>query len=85
MSDPNFCVPVALGVLVGLLRLPALLRNPRDPVLRSVAALLLTAVGVFVFAAVPMIAKVNEVTGVPNFAAPLVYSSSWPAPARAWC
>ncbi|MFD9569305.1 hypothetical protein ACFWBI_05610 [Streptomyces sp. NPDC059982] len=70
----NFCLPVALGVLVGLLRLPALLRNPRDPLLRSVGALLLTAVGVFVFAAVPMIAKVNEVTGVPNFAAPLVYS-----------
>ncbi|MFG2616841.1 MAB_1171c family putative transporter [Streptomyces sp. NPDC048507] len=70
----NSCLPVALGVLVGLLRLPALLRNPRDPLLRSVGALLLTAVGVFVFAAVPMIAKVNEVTGVPNFAAPLVYS-----------
>ncbi|MDH6543518.1 hypothetical protein M2167_006071 [Streptomyces sp. SPB4] len=73
MSDVSSLLPVALGVLVGLLRLPALLRNPRDPLLRSVAALLVTATGLFFFAAVPVIRKVNALTGVPNLAAPLVY------------
>ncbi|RSS44703.1 hypothetical protein EF912_28885 [Streptomyces sp. WAC07061] len=74
MSDPAFLIPAVLGTLAVLVRLPSLRRNARDPLLRSVAAYLLTATGVLYFGAPSMIVKVNETTGVPNFAAPLLYS-----------
>ncbi|MFJ9344139.1 MAB_1171c family putative transporter [Streptomyces sp. NPDC101733] len=74
MSDTGFYVAVLFGAPAGLLRLPGLLRNPHDPLLRSVTALLVTTVAVFFFAATPTIARVNELTGVANFSAPLVYS-----------
>ncbi|WP_197371312.1 MAB_1171c family putative transporter, partial [Streptomyces clavuligerus] len=74
MSDLSFYVPAALGTAALLLRLPALLRNPRDPMLRAVVVLLATATGVFFFGAIPTIEAVNRLTGVPNVAAPLVYS-----------
>ncbi|MGW3321729.1 MAB_1171c family putative transporter [Streptomyces virginiae] len=74
MSDLSFFGPALLGALAFLIRLPGLLRNPRDPLLRAVAMLLLTASGVFLFGSIPMIAKVNETTGVANISAPLVYS-----------
>ncbi|MER7045866.1 MAB_1171c family putative transporter [Streptomyces jumonjinensis] len=74
MSDLGFYGPAALGGLAFLLRLPGLIRNPRDPMLRAVAMLLVTGWGVFFFGALPTIAKVNEMTGVPNFSAPLVYT-----------
>ncbi|MER5770310.1 MAB_1171c family putative transporter [Streptomyces sp. NPDC001985] len=74
MSDLSFYGPAALGGLAFLIRLPGLLRNPRDPLLRAVALLLITGWGVFFFGAIPTIAWVNEVTGVPNFSAPLVYT-----------
>ncbi|GLF96312.1 MAB_1171c family putative transporter [Streptomyces yaizuensis] len=74
MSDLSFYVPAALGTAAFLLRLPALLRNPRDPMLRAVVVLLATATGVFFFGAIPTIEAVNRLTGVPNAAAPLVYS-----------
>ncbi|MER6915633.1 MAB_1171c family putative transporter [Streptomyces sp. NPDC000594] len=74
MSDLGFYLPAALGTTAFLLRLPALLRNPGDPMLRAVAVLLLTATGVFFFGAIPSIETVNRLTGVPNAAAPLVYS-----------
>ncbi|MEO3975281.1 MAB_1171c family putative transporter [Streptomyces sp. CAU 1734] len=74
MSDFSFYGPALLGGLAFLLRLPGLLRNPHDPLLRAVAVLLVTGWGVFFFGAIPTIAKVNELTGVPNFSAPLVYT-----------
>lgn len=74
MSDLSFFGPALLGALAFCIRLPGLLRNPRDPLLRAVAMLLLTASGVFLFGAIPMIAKVNQMTGIPNFSAPFVYS-----------
>jgi hypothetical protein len=74
MSDITFVIPAVLGGLAFLFRLPGLLRNPRDPLLRSVAALLLTACAVFFFASIPVIAAVNDLTGIANFSGPVVYS-----------
>ncbi|GAA0273089.1 hypothetical protein GCM10010302_08370 [Streptomyces polychromogenes] len=73
MPDPTVVFPTVLGGLAALLRLPGLLRNPRDPLLRAVMAMLVSCVGVFFFTSVPVVAKVNELTGVPNAAAPLDY------------
>ncbi|MEU9945282.1 MAB_1171c family putative transporter [Streptomyces lavendulae] len=74
MSDLAFFVPAALGTVAVLVRLPRLRRNRHDPLLRAVVVFLLTATGVFCFGATSVIVKVNEITGVPNFAAPLLYS-----------
>ncbi|MGO4456687.1 MAB_1171c family putative transporter [Streptomyces sp. M-16] len=74
MSDLAFFIPAALGTVAVLVRLPSLRRNTRDPLLRAVVVFLLTATGVFYFGATSTIVKVNEITGVPNFAAPLLYS-----------
>ncbi|MEU8432868.1 MAB_1171c family putative transporter [Streptomyces sp. NPDC029216] len=73
MPDPTVLLPTALGGVAALLRLPGLLRNPRDPLLRAVMAMLVTGVGVFFFTSVPMVAKINALTGVPNAAAPFGY------------
>ncbi|MFE2167698.1 MAB_1171c family putative transporter [Streptomyces sp. NPDC059447] len=77
MSDPNgaaFYIPGALLLLAGFLKLPPLWRNPKDELLRSVCVLLFAAAGVFATAAVPSIAAINRFTGVPNAAAPVVYT-----------
>ncbi|MFJ3838046.1 MAB_1171c family putative transporter [Streptomyces sp. NPDC090054] len=71
MSDLGFQLPAVIGFLAALGRLPGLLRNPHDPLLRAVVAFLLTTSGAFFLGAVPMLAKVNAATGVPNFAVPL--------------
>ncbi|MFJ3222086.1 MAB_1171c family putative transporter [Streptomyces sp. NPDC086783] len=73
MSDITFFIPAVLGGLAFLFRLPGLIRNPRDTLLWCVASLLLTACGVFFFASIPVIAAVNDLTGIPNFSGPLVY------------
>ncbi|MFJ8214530.1 MAB_1171c family putative transporter [Streptomyces sp. NPDC096033] len=73
MLDPTVLFPTVLGGVAALLRLPGLLRNPRDPLLRAVMAMLLAGVGVFFFTSVPVVAKVNELTGIPNSAAPFDY------------
>ncbi|MET7617743.1 MAB_1171c family putative transporter [Streptomyces sp. NPDC005408] len=73
MEGLDFYIPgAALAVAFGF-RLPGISRSWRDPLLRSVSALLLVAVSVFFFAAPPTIAAVNRITGIPNFSAPLVY------------
>ncbi|MBW8738005.1 MAG: hypothetical protein JF621_13035 [Streptomyces turgidiscabies] len=73
MNDSSYYVPSAAMVIVLLLKGRAVLRARRDPLLRSVYALLLLSVLVFLFAAPPTISWVNRVTGVPNISAPLVY------------
>uniref|UniRef100_UPI0006E395C6 MAB_1171c family putative transporter n=1 Tax=Streptomyces graminilatus TaxID=1464070 RepID=UPI0006E395C6 len=73
MNDSTYYLPSAAMVIVLLLKGRAVLRAWRDPLLRSVYALLLLSVLVFFFAAPPTIAWVNRVTGVPNISAPLVY------------
>jgi hypothetical protein len=73
MDGSSYYVPAAaMGVALAV-KSPALIRGWRDPLLRSVGVLLALAGLVFLFAAPPTIAKVNELTGVPNFSAPLVY------------
>ncbi|ELP68953.1 MAB_1171c family putative transporter [Streptomyces turgidiscabies] len=73
MNDSSYYVPSAAMVIVLLLKGRAVLRAWRDPLLRSVYALLLLSVLVFLFAAPPTITWVNRLTAVPNFSAPLVY------------
>ncbi|MDI3101998.1 hypothetical protein QJ054_33730 [Streptomyces sp. AN-3] len=73
MSASFLLIGVALGI--GLLyKIPAVLNGGRNPLARQVAGLLLAACAVFFFAAPSTIAAVNDYTGIPNFAAPLVYS-----------
>lgn len=73
MNDSSYYVPSAAMVIVLLLKGRTVLRAWRDPLQRSVYALLLLSVLVFLFAAPPTISWVNRVTGVPNISAPLVY------------
>jgi len=73
MDGSSYYVPaVAMGAAIAF-KGPALIRGWRDPLLRSVGVLLALAGLVFLFAAPPTIAEVNELTGIPNFSAPLVY------------
>ncbi|WP_406186984.1 MAB_1171c family putative transporter [Streptomyces sp. NBC_01006] len=77
MNDSNglgFYLPGALLLAAAGLKLPALWRNPRDELLRSVLVLLVLATAVFGFTAIPTLVAVNRFTGVPNAAAPLVFS-----------
>ncbi|MEW2246165.1 MAB_1171c family putative transporter [Streptomyces sp. NPDC058733] len=66
---PTLVLASALAV-----KLPTIVRLWKDPLLRAVGGLLLLACAVFVFVAPSTIAWTNRVTGVPNIAAPLVYS-----------
>ncbi|MFJ4777038.1 MAB_1171c family putative transporter [Streptomyces sp. NPDC088762] len=73
MSGEDYYIPaIALAVSLAF-KLPALRTNWRDPLLRSVCALLTLAAAVFTFAAPPTIEAVNRWTGITNFSAPLVY------------
>ncbi|MFD7080638.1 MAB_1171c family putative transporter [Streptomyces sp. NPDC059918] len=77
MNDANglgFYLPGAVLLLATVLKLPALCRNPRDELLRSVCVLLALATAVFGCTAIPTLIAVNRITGVPNAAAPLVFS-----------
>lgn len=74
MDSLGFYVPAGVAAVAFVVKLPALVRGRRDPLLRSVGGLLLIASAVFFFAAPPTISVVNDLTGIPNFSAPLVYS-----------
>ncbi|MFE9257037.1 MAB_1171c family putative transporter [Streptomyces sp. NPDC006879] len=73
MNGPDYYIPAGALAISLAFKLPALRSNWRDPLLRSVCALLALAALVFAFAAPPTIAAVNRWTGIPNFSAPLVY------------
>ncbi|MER5730604.1 MAB_1171c family putative transporter [Streptomyces sp. NPDC002138] len=70
----DFYIPGAFLVVILCLRLPALWRDPRNELLRSVCAVLALAVCVDFATALPSLSAINRFTGVPNAAAPLVYS-----------
>ncbi|MEU2968987.1 MAB_1171c family putative transporter [Streptomyces ardesiacus] len=73
MSSSFWLIGVALAI--GLMyKLPAVLNGGRNPLARQVAGLLVAAVCVFFFAAPATIAAVNDYVGIPNIAAPWVYS-----------
>lgn len=73
MDGSSYYIPAVAMAVVLVVKTPALLRNWRDPLLRSVYVLLALVGLVFCFAAPPTIAEVNRVTGITNFSAPLVY------------
>lgn len=74
MRNSDYYLPaIALGVAF-VVKLPALRRGWRDPLVRSAHFLLFTAGVCFFFAAPPTIVTVNDLTGIPNFSGPLVYS-----------
>jgi hypothetical protein len=70
----SFWIPTAVLTVALLMKLPAIIRLWRDPLLRAVGRMLLLACAVFVFCVPSMIAWVNRLTGVPNIAAPWCYS-----------
>ncbi|MHA5046994.1 MAB_1171c family putative transporter [Streptomyces sp. SD15] len=73
MDGSSYYAPaVAMGVALAV-KAPTLIRGWRDPLLRSVGVLLAMACLVFLFAAPPTIAEVNQITGITNISAPLVY------------
>ncbi|MFF4232839.1 MAB_1171c family putative transporter [Streptomyces sp. NPDC001820] len=73
MDGQDYYIPAAALGFALVFKLPGMLRDWRDPLLRSVCALLVLAACTFFFAAPPTIAEVNRLTGVANFSAPLVY------------
>ncbi|MFJ9422141.1 MAB_1171c family putative transporter [Streptomyces sp. NPDC101249] len=73
MSSSFWVIAAVLGVGLAY-KLPAFLRGGRNPLARQVAGLLLAACAVFFFAAPTTIARVNDITGVPNVAGPVVYT-----------
>ncbi|MEW1639874.1 MAB_1171c family putative transporter [Streptomyces sp. NPDC093801] len=74
MDGPDYYIPAAaLGVALAV-KLPSLRHSRHSPMTRSVCVLIATAGSAFFFAAPPTVARVNRLTGTPNFSAPLVYS-----------
>ncbi|MEU6159862.1 MAB_1171c family putative transporter [Streptomyces sp. NPDC047130] len=73
MNDLSYYVP-ALAMTVPLVLKGRSAASWRDPLVRSVCALLLLTALAFAFAAPPTIVAVNRLTGVPNVSAPLVYA-----------
>lgn len=73
MKGQDYYTPAAAMAIALAFKLPTLRNNWRDPLVRSVCALLTLAGAVFTFAAPPTIAAVNRWTGIPNFSAPFVY------------
>ncbi|MCY0944993.1 MAB_1171c family putative transporter [Streptomyces antarcticus] len=62
------------GLLVATtIKVWALRKSPRDPLLWAVIATLFVGALLFVTAAPPNLAAINEALGVPNIAAPIVY------------
>jgi hypothetical protein len=66
------CAVLWLGLVV---KAPDLLRNRRDPYLRAICAVLALAGLCFLLGAPPTVGAVNELSGVPNLAAPLTYAA----------
>jgi len=73
MDGSSYYIPAAAMAFAFAFKTPALIRSWRDPLLRSVCALLALTALVFLFAAPPTIAQVNNLTGITNVSAPLVY------------
>lgn len=70
----SFWIPTAVLTAALVIKLPSIVKLWRDSLLRAVGGLLLLAACVFVFAVPSVIAWTNRVVGVPNVAAPWVYS-----------
>ncbi|MEU9784587.1 MAB_1171c family putative transporter [Streptomyces phaeochromogenes] len=74
MDSSDYYIPTA-ALLIGLVvKLPGLVRDWRDPLIRSVCLVIALGSAGFLFAAPPTIAAVNKASGIANFSSPLVYS-----------
>ncbi|MFE9679811.1 MAB_1171c family putative transporter [Streptomyces sp. NPDC006285] len=73
MDGSSYYLPAVAMTAVLAVKGPSLLRSWRDPLLRSVCSVLALTALVFFFAAPPTIAEVNDILGVTNVSAPLVY------------
>ncbi|MEU2157323.1 hypothetical protein ABZ532_20285 [Streptomyces sp. NPDC019396] len=69
----NYYISVAVLAIALLVKLPALLRRWRSPLVRVVNALLLMPCGALLFSAPPTITFVNRTTGISNLSAVLVH------------
>ncbi|MET9883097.1 MAB_1171c family putative transporter [Streptomyces sp. NPDC006430] len=67
-------VPGSVMILALLIKAPTLRRGWDQPLMRAVCTLLVVGCLVMFLAAPPTISKVNRLTGIANFSAPLVYS-----------
>ncbi|GHA11241.1 hypothetical protein GCM10010372_08950 [Streptomyces tauricus] len=73
MDSSDYYIP-AVATLIGLaVKLPGLVKDWRDPLVRSVCLVIALGGAGFFFAAPPTITAVNEATGTANFSSPLVY------------
>ncbi|WP_328492249.1 hypothetical protein OHS59_05425 [Streptomyces sp. NBC_00414] len=73
MDSSDYYIP-AVATLLGLaVKLPGLVKDWRDPLVRSVCLVIALGGAGFFFAAPPTITAVNEATGTANFSSPLVY------------
>ncbi|MFG3157271.1 MAB_1171c family putative transporter [Streptomyces sp. NPDC048219] len=70
-----FYICGCLLLLIGLVKLPAAISRRNDLLLRAAVLLLVVGSTVFFFAAPDSIALINDLTGIPNLAAPLAYTS----------
>ncbi|MEV5846868.1 MAB_1171c family putative transporter [Streptomyces sp. NPDC051985] len=73
-SFAAYAIPAVLMAVAFVIKLPLLRRAWQDPILRATALLL--GIGAIVFASLPPgnLHRINELTGVPNFAGVWVYS-----------
>ncbi|WP_424216697.1 MAB_1171c family putative transporter (plasmid) [Streptomyces sp. BI20] len=74
MTDSGYYLPAGALFLAFLLRLPVLVRERREPLVRLISLLIAVACVSFLCAAPPSLHLLNSLTGVPNIGAPLVYS-----------
>ncbi|RSN14809.1 hypothetical protein DMH25_07650 [Streptomyces sp. WAC 01325] len=58
------------------MKIPAMIRRRHDPLLRAACLLLLSAGCLMIFAAPDSITTLNQFTGIPNLAAPVVYATT---------
>ncbi len=70
----SYAVPTALLLIALVLKFPTLVRAWRDPDVRATTLLLSFATVVLVVITPVNIARLNELTGVPNIASPWAYS-----------
>ncbi|MFJ9663626.1 MAB_1171c family putative transporter [Streptomyces sp. NPDC101219] len=69
-----YAVPTVLLALAFFLKLPTFVRAWRDPEIRATTLLLFWATAALVVIIPVNIQRLNEMTGIPNFAAPWAYS-----------
>ncbi|MFF3209514.1 MAB_1171c family putative transporter [Streptomyces sp. NPDC002886] len=74
MNGSDYYIPAAALGIAFLSKLPGLIRQWGNPMVRSVAGLLLMSSAGFAFAAPPTITVINRAVGLPNVSAPLVYA-----------